>query len=87
VRRGGHIALIGVLAGRGEFDPRLMMLKSVRLQGIFVGSREMFEDMNRAISVGGLRPVIDRVFEFGELHEAFSHMANGAHFGKICIRV
>jgi NADPH:quinone reductase-like Zn-dependent oxidoreductase len=87
VRRGGHIALIGVLAGRGEFDPRLMMLKSARLQGIFVGSREMFEDMNRAISVGGLRPVIDRVFEFGELHEALNHMANGAHFGKICIRV
>jgi NADPH:quinone reductase-like Zn-dependent oxidoreductase len=87
VRRGGHIALIGVLAGRGEFDPRLMMLKSARLQGIFVGSREMFEDMNRAISVGGLRPVIDRVFEFGELHEALHHMANGAHFGKICIRV
>ena len=47
VRRGGHIALIGVLAGRGEFDPRLMMLKAARLQGIFVGSREMFEEMNR----------------------------------------
>jgi NADPH:quinone reductase-like Zn-dependent oxidoreductase len=87
VRRGGHIALIGVLAGRGEFDPRLMMLKSVKLQGIFVGSREMFEDMNRAISLEGLRPVIDRVFEFGELHEALDHMASGAHFGKICLRI
>ncbi len=70
VRRGGHIALIGVLAGRGEFDPRLMMLKGVRLQGIFVGSREMFEEMNRAIALAELRPVIDRVFGFGELHEA-----------------
>jgi len=87
VRRGGHIALIGVLAGRGEFDPRLMMLKSARLQGIFVGSREMFEEMNRAIALGRLRPVIDRVFEFGELPEALSYMASGAHFGKICIRV
>ena len=53
VRRGGHIALIGVLAGRGEFDPRLMMLKAARLQGIYVGSREMFEEMNRAISLAG----------------------------------
>jgi len=87
VRRGGHIALIGVLAGRGEFDPRLMMLKAVKLQGIYVGSREMFEDMNRAISMACLRPVIDRVFEFGELHEALNHMASGAHFGKVCIRV
>ena len=85
VRRGGHIALIGVLAGRGEFDPRLMMIKSVRLQGIYVGSREMFEEMNRAISRAGMRPAIDRVFEFGQLHEAFRHMENGAHFGKICV--
>jgi NADPH:quinone reductase-like Zn-dependent oxidoreductase len=87
VRRGGHIALIGVLAGPGQFDPRLMMLKSARLQGIFVGSREMFEEMNRAISLACLRPVIDRVFEFGELHEALNHLASGAHFGKVCIRV
>jgi NADPH:quinone reductase-like Zn-dependent oxidoreductase len=87
VRRGGHIALIGVLAGRGEFDPRLMMLKQARLQGIFVGSREMFEEMNRAITLACLRPVIDRVFEFGELQEALSYLASGAHFGKICVRV
>lgn len=86
VRRGGHIALIGVLAGQSQFDPRLMMLKSARLQGIFVGSREMFEGMNRAISLAGLRPVIDRVFEFGQLHEAMSHLESGAHFGKICLR-
>jgi NADPH:quinone reductase-like Zn-dependent oxidoreductase len=87
VRRGGHIALIGVLAGRGEFDPRLMMLKSARLQGIFVGSREMFEEMNRAISLGRMRPVVDRVFEFDELPDGLNYMASGAHFGKICIRV
>jgi NADPH:quinone reductase-like Zn-dependent oxidoreductase len=87
VRRGGHIALIGVLAGRGEFDPRLMMLKAARLQGIYVGSREMFEEMNRAISLAGMRPVIDRVFEFEELPTALKHMESGAHFGKICVLV
>ena len=87
IKRGGHIALIGVLAGRGEFDPRLMMLKGARLQGIFVGSREMFEEMNRAIDLACLKPVIDRVFEFGELHEALDHLASGAHFGKVVIRV
>lgn len=85
VRRGGHIALIGVLAGKAEFDPRLMMLKGVRLQGIYVGSREMFEEMNRAISISKMRPVIDRVFAFGQLHEAFRYMESGAHFGKICV--
>ncbi|HEY3823058.1 MAG TPA: NAD(P)-dependent alcohol dehydrogenase [Bryobacteraceae bacterium] len=86
VRRGGHIALIGVLAGGSNFDPRLMMLKAARLQGIYVGSREMFEEMNRAISLAGLRPVIDRVFEFAELQDALGYLASGAHFGKVCIR-
>jgi NADPH:quinone reductase-like Zn-dependent oxidoreductase len=87
VRRGGHIALIGVLAGRSEFDPRIMMLKAARLQGIYVGSREMFEEMNRAISLAAMRPVIDRVFEFGEFHEALQYLESGAHFGKICVRI
>lgn len=87
VRRGGHIALIGVLAGRGEFDPRLMMLKGARLQGIYVGSREMFEEMNRAIGLATLKPVIDRVFEFSALHEGLNHLASGAHFGKVVVRV
>lgn len=87
VRRGGHVALIGVLAGGREFDPRLMMLKAVRMEGIFVGSREMFEEMNRAVELAGLRPVVDRVFEFGQLHEAMGHLASGAHFGKVVVRV
>ncbi len=88
VRRGGHIALIGVLAGRGEFDPRLMMLKAARLQGIFVGSREMFEEMNRAIALACMRPVMDRVFKFEDLPDGSSpYMANGSHFGKIGIHV
>jgi NADPH:quinone reductase-like Zn-dependent oxidoreductase len=87
VKRGGHIALIGVLAGRADFDPRLMMLKGVRLQGLFVGSREMFEEMNRAIALSGMRPVIDRVFEFDELPAALGHLESGTHFGKICLRI
>jgi NADPH:quinone reductase-like Zn-dependent oxidoreductase len=88
VRRGGHIALIGVLAaGQGQFDPRLMMLKSARLQGIYVGSREMFEEMNRAIELARIRPTVDRVFEFPELKEALGYLESGAHFGKVCVRL
>jgi NADPH:quinone reductase-like Zn-dependent oxidoreductase len=87
VKRAGYIALIGVLAGRGEFDPRLVLLNSIRLQGIFVGSRAMFEDMNRAIGLTGFRPPMDRVFEFGQFPEAISYLESGAHFGKIAISV
>jgi NADPH:quinone reductase-like Zn-dependent oxidoreductase len=87
VKRGGHIALIGVLAGRADFDPRLMMLKGARLQGLYVGSREMFEEMNRAIALAAMRPVIDRVFEFDALPAALAYLESGAHFGKICLRL
>lgn len=87
VKRGGHIALIGVLAGGSQFDPRLMMLKGARLQGIYVGSREMFEEMNRAIALAEMRPVIDRVFDFQEFPDALRYLESGAHFGKVCLRV
>lgn len=86
VRPGGHIALIGVLAGGQAFNWVPILMKSVRLQGIFVGSREMFEAMNRAIAVSGLKPVIDRVFDFNQSREAMQYMQSGAHFGKVVIR-
>jgi NADPH:quinone reductase-like Zn-dependent oxidoreductase len=87
VRRGGHIALIGVLAGTGVCDPRFIFLKQARVQGIYVGSRQMFEEMNQALAVSGIHPVVDRVFEFAEAPQAMAYLESGAHFGKVCIRV
>lgn len=87
VRRGGHIALIGVLTGAGEMDPRPIMVKSVRLQGVYVGSRRMFEEMNRAVSLWNLRPVMDRVFPFEQTVDAMRYMESGAHFGKVAVRI
>ena len=86
VRMGGRISLIGNVAGGGEFNPLPLLMKTVRLQGIFVGSREMFEAMNRAISAHSLRPVVDRVFPFAEAREAMHYLESGAHFGKVCIQ-
>jgi len=87
VRTGGRISLIGVLTGAGEMNPLPILMKKIRVQGILVGSREMFESMNRAISMHRLMPVIDRVFPFGEAGDALRYMESGAHFGKICISV
>jgi NADPH:quinone reductase-like Zn-dependent oxidoreductase len=87
VRLGGHIALIGVLTGGGEFDPRPLLMKNIRLQGIYVGSRAMFEAMNRAIALHGLKPVVDRVFPFDQAIDAYKHLESGNHFGKVVIAV
>jgi NADPH:quinone reductase-like Zn-dependent oxidoreductase len=87
VRIGGHVAVIGVLAGAGEFDPRSILMKAVRMQGILVGSRRMFGEMNRAIEGNQLKPVIDKAFTFKEAAEALRYMESGSHFGKIVIRL
>jgi NADPH:quinone reductase-like Zn-dependent oxidoreductase len=57
------------------------------MQGIYVGSREMFEAMNRAMRESQLKPIIDRVFSFAEAREAYSHLKSGAHFGKVVIQL
>ena len=86
VRNGGHIALIGALDMAGEFNPIPIFMKGIRVQGIFVGSREMFEEMNAFITEHKIRPVIDRSFGFEELPAALNHMESGSHFGKIVVK-
>jgi NADPH:quinone reductase-like Zn-dependent oxidoreductase len=87
VRTGGFVALIGVLAGVGTFNPMPVLMKAITLQGIFVGSRAMFEEMNRLIAAKGIKPVIDRVFPFAQAADALRHLESGAHFGKVVIAV
>jgi len=87
IRIGGSISYIGVLSGAGDVNPMPIIMKSVRVCGVFVGSRAMFEEMNRAIALHRLKPVVDRVFEFAELPSALRYMESGAHFGKIVVRV
>lgn len=86
VRTGGHIALIGALDMAGEFNPIPVFMKGIRMQGIFIGSRQMFEEMNAFIEEHKLHPVLDTEFAFDELREALHHMESGSHFGKIVVR-
>ena len=83
---GGSIGLIGVLTG-GQINPTAIMRKSIKLQGIYVGNRKMFDDMNQAIVDHSMRPVIDKVVDFEDAKDAFSEMRNANHFGKIVIKI
>src|ERR1019366_4562636 len=68
---GGKIALIGFLGGfAGEQNPYNLMMKGGSLHGIGVGSTAMFEDMNRAIDVNRIKPIVGKVFPFDEAPEA-----------------
>jgi NADPH:quinone reductase-like Zn-dependent oxidoreductase len=87
VRMGGMIAQIGVLSSPAEPVPIPMILhKQVRIQGIYVGSRHHFEEMNKAISAAKLRPVLESR-PWTEAREAFREMESASHFGKLVLTV
>lgn len=85
VKAGGTIALIGVLAGGETPDLTPVLMNQVRLQGVFVGHRQAFQDLCAAVSHTGLVPVVDRTFGFGEAPEALRALEGAGHFGKLCL--
>jgi NADPH:quinone reductase-like Zn-dependent oxidoreductase len=88
LRVGGKISMVGNLSGAAtELNPGLVMGRRANIQGISVGSTQMFEALNRALLANGIKPMIDKVFGFDEVKAAYNHMAAGAHFGKIVVRV
>ncbi len=87
-RVSGTVSLIGVLSGRAESpNPLIVMRNRLTLRGIYVGSRRMFLDLNRALEVNGIEPVIDQTFAFDQARAAFEQMLAAKHFGKIVIKV
>jgi NADPH:quinone reductase-like Zn-dependent oxidoreductase len=88
VRAGGRISIIGVLSGIATpVNLRHFISGALTVQGIFVGHRRSFEEMCRAISQSGLRPVVDRVFPYEQAPDAMRYLQEKRHFGKVCIRI
>ncbi len=83
-RNGGVVTLIGVLT-RGQIDPLAIFKSGTIVRPIYVGSRQMFEAMNRAISQHRLEPVIDRVFPLEDAKGAYEHLKGATHLGKVVI--
>jgi NADPH:quinone reductase-like Zn-dependent oxidoreductase len=85
---GGCISLVGLLTGAGgRVDMLPILAKTLRVQGVVLGSVEMFERMLGMIEHLGIRPVIAGVFEMQEIAAALAHLQSGRHVGKIVIRV
>jgi len=86
--RGGKVGVVGVLGGfAGSANPMALAGKAGNLHGVFVGTREMFVEMNRAIDVSGIKPVVDRVFPFDQALQAFKAQAAGEFVGKVVITI
>ena len=83
-RFSGSLGIIGILTG-GEVDPLAILRRSLRLTGIYVGSRRMFENMNRAISAHEMHPVVDATYSFENARQAYHDLRAANHFGKLVI--
>jgi NADPH:quinone reductase-like Zn-dependent oxidoreductase len=84
----GRISLVGILTGiEGQINPMAILRKSLAVNGIYVGSREMQEDLHKTLEINRTHPVIDREFKFDRAKEAYEYMQSGRHFGKIVIQV
>jgi NADPH:quinone reductase-like Zn-dependent oxidoreductase len=85
---GGSISLVGLLTGAGgRLDMLPILAKTLRIQGVVVGSVEMFERMIGMIEHLGIRPVIDKAFEMQEIAAALEYLKSGRHLGKVIIKV
>jgi NADPH:quinone reductase-like Zn-dependent oxidoreductase len=88
IRIGGAIAQVGVLSGAADaaFPIATILHKQARLRGIYVGSRQDFVDLNKAINLTHMRPVGEN-FHWSQAREALSRMEEASHFGKLVLTV
>ena len=88
VALGGEIASIGFLSTENPgIDFFQLKTSGASFRNITVGDRGALLELIRAVTAGGVTPIVDRVFAFEEAREAFSHLESGAHLGKVVIRV
>ena len=89
LRMGGTVAAVGVLTGAGAGEPLplpAILHKQARIRGIYVGSRQDFIDMNKAITLTQMRPVGED-FSWSNAPQVLARMEEGSHFGKLVMSV
>jgi NADPH:quinone reductase-like Zn-dependent oxidoreductase len=84
----GVVSVIGAQTRpEGDLSPYPLMTKFAMVRGIFVGTREHFEGLMKAVAVNKLHPVIDKTFDFDDAPEAFKYLKSAQHFGKVVIKI
>lgn len=89
IRMGGSIAQIGILSGATAGEPLALptiLHKQARIHGIYVGSRQDFVEMNKAISLTQLRPVGED-FPWTHARQVLARMEEASHFGKLVMTI
>ncbi|WWD19941.1 hypothetical protein CI109_104413 [Kwoniella shandongensis] len=94
-KMGGLVAISGYLSDYGHIPKEIIeedlakniLYSAAYVRGVFACNREDFKNCVAALETGGVKPIIDKTFKFDELKDAYQYMADGKHFGKICVEV
>ena len=86
IRHGGHIAVIGYMAGI-QLDVTVfpLIIKCANLHGIATGNRDNFEQMLSFMTNHKIKPTISNLYSYKEAPAALGDLAKGNHFGKLVI--
>lgn len=96
LREGGRLIQIGITGGpSGTLPLDLVLFRRLRIEGTVMKSVSLAEKRRmvgrfaerwtRALSEGGLKPVVDRTFALSDAMSAHRHMERADHFGKILL--
>ena len=90
VKADGVIAIAGSIGSDigASGDPGLLSAwaSNCIVRGIAVGSRAQFGELNRAIVINRIKPIVDaKVFKLEQLKEAYHFMSKQQNFGKVVI--
>jgi NADPH:quinone reductase-like Zn-dependent oxidoreductase len=90
---GGSIAIIGFLTGlsgssmSGTEVCMGALIKNACVRGVLIGSVEQFNAMNAVIETHKIKPIVDKVFEFEDLKNAYEYQWSQQHVGKVVVKV
>jgi NADPH:quinone reductase-like Zn-dependent oxidoreductase len=82
----GFIAVVGILSGiECRLDVLTVLRRAARIEGISVGSRQSFEEMNQFLEAHQVHPFVDAVFPWSKTADALRTLKSGKHFGKLVL--
>ena len=89
----GRVAVIGRLAGPApQFNTASLLFRRITIRGVFVGaytpdeSQSAWSQIGTTLQKSNQRPLVDRVFPFDQLIDAFDRLKQGP-LGKVLIEV
>ncbi len=89
----GKLSVVGRLAGPvPDFNPSTLLFRRIKIGGVAVGdftaaeSQSAWRGIVTTLDKAGVKPWVDKIFEFSQIQEAFRKLEQGP-MGKVLVRI